>query len=713
MKLRYLALSLLILFSLAPVTAQTDEPQIQEFYSQVSSEHQYVYFDLFGMRAGTTIYLYAESDEIDTELTICDIDCEEIFIENDDINTGAGNYNSALAYTFEDNGDYSIAVGDCCDGEVTGIFRLLIGFNAPLVLTGVAYPTGDTIAVPWEPSYTALGNVTAVSGAEQIQQFYGTLNERNQYSYYDIFGAQAGETLYLYVESGELDTYIGVCDIDCEEIFAENDDIDYDAGNTNSALEFTFPEDGDYSIVVTDYNVVAEDNPVEGTFRLLLAYDAPQILTGEAQPNGAEIAVEYEPTRFTVDTTEIDRTVSASCAELELTERPTLSGPEHIAETDNFIIHYTSEGNDATTEALVADVLDFVETVLKIQTQDMGWPNPLHDCGEGGDTRFDFYLQEILDADDVLGYAVPGNTIGDNPDSDFTETWAAYSYMIIDNDFHGTNAPLVVMRATIAHEFHHAIQFGYDIADALNWYYEATASWIETKTSTDQDATGYTASIMEQPDVCIGTLNEESGVRIYGEWLLIDSIAQDFGDDSIKRLWEYVADYEGMDVYYNFLDSLGTTPYDVLRRYAVRNLLIDYPFADAFPETVRVEASISNEGKITPRTSGVQEMSADYVLIRRKGVYTFSIDESKLSLVVVGIDRSSNEVQVFELEQSGTVDTSEFDNAYVIILNTDQHDDPNDCHETNWVLTVKDGSNQRLNASNGEAFDASNFIPAG
>ena len=40
-------------------------------------------------------------------------------------------------------------MGDCCE-NVDGDFRLLIGINAPEVLTGQAAPTGDEIAVPYE-----------------------------------------------------------------------------------------------------------------------------------------------------------------------------------------------------------------------------------------------------------------------------------------------------------------------------------------------------------------------------------------------------------------------------------------------------------------------------------------------------------------------------------------------------------------------------------
>jgi hypothetical protein len=249
---------------------------------------------------------------------------------------------------------------------------------------------------------------------------------------------------------------------------------------------------------------------------------------------------------------------------------------------------------------------------------------------------------------------------------------------------------------------------------SISWYYEATASWLETRTlPQEQDATGYTAAVFLQPDMCIGTLNEEFGTRIYGEWLLIDSLAQDFGEAAIPRLWEYIADIDGMDSYYMFLDELGITPQEVLQRYAVRNLLRSYVLSESFPQTVYVKAVVNGTGTITSNDIGVQEMSVDYVLIRHRGNYTFSINRDNLGLVVVGIDRGTNQAQIFELGQSGTVDTSAFSNAYVIVLNNDQHNDIDACTATDWELTVSDGAGASQTLANSEVFDASNFVPAG
>ena len=57
--------------------------------------------------------------------------------------------------------------------------------------------------------------------------------------------------------------------------------------------------------------------------------------------------------------------------------------------------------------------------------------------------------------------------MADNPNTPEVEEYASTSYIEIDNDFHdvdflsGQDA-VTVMRSTAIHEFHHAIQIGYD-----------------------------------------------------------------------------------------------------------------------------------------------------------------------------------------------------------------------------------------------------------
>jgi hypothetical protein len=365
----------------------------------------------------------------------------------------------------------------------------------------------------------------SVGPGPRVQEINGSVTTADDYVYYDLFGLRAGQTIYIYAESDNIDTYLAFANLDFTEVYIEDDD---GAEGTNSVLQFVIPEDGDYSIAVGD----CCQNP-NGDFRMLIGINAPEVLTGHAVPTGDEIAVPYVGLTLT------------DCSQLAV--RPQLSGPELTRETENFIIHYTSGGRDGATEDFVNDVQSILESILTTQVHDFGWPSPPPDCGEGGDSRFDIYLLETIEAEDLLGYAEFEGFIGDNPASEFVEEYAAYSYLVIDNNFAGVPAPRDVMRATAAHEFHHAIQFGYDLNDVLGWYYEATATWMEVQTfPAVEDASPYVIDLFETPDLSIGSEPEDYDSRVYAEWLLIDSIAQDYGHAAIQQLWQAIARQEGM-----------------------------------------------------------------------------------------------------------------------------------------------------------------------
>ncbi|PJF40323.1 MAG: hypothetical protein D6737_12095 [Chloroflexi bacterium] len=537
-----------------------------------------------------------------------------------------------------------------------------------------------------------------------VQEFTGFVG-LDDVVFYDMFDLQAGDTLYLFVEaiSGDLDTFIAVGDITFGDVFAEDDDS---GAGRNSRLSLVIPQSGDYSIAVTNCCGVTS-----GDYRLLIGINAPAVLNGTAVPTGDEIAVLFDgsgPSDSGGGFLEF-----TDCTVLQ--ERPTLSGPELTFETDRFVIHYTDTGRDSASQVFVEEVANVLDAVWRVQIFEQGWPPPLTDCNEGGDKRFDVYLMEIFSDDNTLGYVIPDALVGDNPNSEAIEEYAGYTYLVLDNDFIGTGNTRAAIRATTAHEFNHAVQFGFDASDAFDGVYEATATWVETQTfPEDEDATPYVEDIFEFPDVCLGGLPDDPNfdLRIYGEWLLIDSIAQDFGDHSIIDLWGVIAVDEGLDSFYNFFASLGTTPQEVIERYAIRNLLLDYDLAGRFPQVVRVENAVTGFGKVAPRQSGVEQLAVDYLQIVNKNRYTFTISDQDLHMIVVGVNQSTGQATVFDLGVRGTVDTTPFDWAYLLILNERVHDDPNNCTATDWTLNVTDGSADVLTLPDAELWNATNFIPA-
>ncbi|MGD1901684.1 MAG: PPC domain-containing protein [Geitlerinemataceae cyanobacterium] len=91
------------------------------------------------------------------------------------------------------------------------------------------------------------GELTA---SDTVLEFDGSF-----YDTYDIQG-RAGETVEIYMNSAEFDTYLLLADPTGEAI-AQNDDADDGSGTTNSALVFTFPTDGTYQILFNSFGAGA------------------------------------------------------------------------------------------------------------------------------------------------------------------------------------------------------------------------------------------------------------------------------------------------------------------------------------------------------------------------------------------------------------------------------------------------------------------------
>ncbi|MBI5930914.1 MAG: hypothetical protein HY862_16510 [Chloroflexi bacterium] len=674
---------------------------VQEFFGTVAADGTGSYYDMYDLVAGDTLYIYVESQngDLDPYLYLGNLDFTEVILEDDD---SGGGINSAIEYVIPADDDYSIYVS-AIEGT-SGDYRLLVGLNDPTVLNGTAQVTGDEIAVLYDSAEPA-----EATGLARVQDFNGTISggsaEDASGVYYDLHDLKVGETLYVYVEalSDQLDPYLYVGDIDFNTVYIEDDD---GGGNLNSAVEFPIPEDGDYSILVSHIE------GTEGDYHVIIGLDAPEVLNGTAQPTGDEIAVLYEGSNSGGNggaggNPGIEVEPPTNCD--SLAERPAMSGSEQTYETANFIIHYTFDGQDAITQSYLNEVISALEYVYDTEINQFGWPAPPPDCGEGGDARFDIYLMETIKDDGVYGYAQPEAVVGDNPSSANGEAYASYGFLVVDNDFSSDENPLATMRATVAHEFHHIVQFGFDINDSMNWYYEATASWMETQAyPIDEAASVYVPTRFEYTDICLGA-NSEDGLLIYADWLAIDSLAQDYGPEAVQRLWDYVANAEGMAALYGLLEELGTTPQAFIERFAIRNLLLEYSQAPRFERQVYLENAINAPGDWTFGYSGVQELAVDYMELDLQGVYRFTSGQPNISLVVVGIDTTTDSADVFEVGQDGVVDTSNYTKAYVIVLNTDTYDDPTTCTFTDWTVTVADATGETALAPINGNFDASRF----
>jgi hypothetical protein len=402
--------------------------------------------------------------------------------------------------------------------------------------------------------------------------------------------------------------------------------------------------------------------------------------------------------------------------ELDSITRVQLSGPESIRDTIHFRIHYTTQGADRTTEGYV-DALELsVEEIWRIQIDRMQWPIPPSDGTRGGNALYDVYLSDLVGSGDhALGYTVPEDYRGDNPDTPNVTENAATSYIVLENDFDldlsDYPAVIALMRTTMSHEFNHAIQFAYDTGD-MQWYYEATATWMETVALVkDEDATGYVEYVYKYPELCFGSEQDiADGLSVYGSWLFIQALEDAHGIEGVQKLWENIANYDGFEALEQTLSYYGEDIAVILPAYHVQNLVRKYALASSFFVTVWLENTIDNVGRWTYTGEGIQELAANYFELRPvPGIYYVGLTNDDGLLNLWGIGVRGQEADVIPLGRGGTVDTVGYDYFYLMVYNPIYDDTVGNCTYYDYSIDIAAGKGV-LNPV-ARSIDAANFVP--
>ncbi|MDN4173991.1 hypothetical protein QWY28_13600 [Nocardioides sp. SOB77] len=194
-------------------------------------------------------------------------------------------------------------------------------------------------------------------------------------------------------------------------------------------------------------------------------------------------------------------------------------------------VHWVESGRHAVPSA-DADTdgrPDYVERALAVLTKvhrtyvRAGYRPPNGDGSLGGDKRPDVYLADI-GSQAIYGYCTSDEDI---PSGGPFDVWA---YCVLDNDYDPAqfpqNNPLDNLRVTAAHEYFHAVQYGYDAAED-SWLLEATATWAEDELYTDvDDNVQYLGqSPLSQPRA---SLDVSGGLQMYGGWVFFRHLTERF-----------------------------------------------------------------------------------------------------------------------------------------------------------------------------------------
>ena len=214
-----------------------------------------------------------------------------------------------------------------------------------------------------------------------------------------------------------------------------------------------------------------------------------------------------------------------------------------ISSDGHFRIHFDMTGRDAPdlTDQNGNGIPDYIDQVdyqlgytWQQQIEEYGFASPPGDDtgpGEGGlDGRVDVYVVELNGS--YYGLAIPDAVLPGNKRT---------AYIRIDNDYQGyPTSGIEGLSVTIAHEFHHVVQFAgyyYDISQPA--IYEATSTWMEYKVYPwIHDYRYYFNSLLSAPHNHPFVANVDDGVAGYAHMHYLESLAQQIDDDIVLDIWD-------------------------------------------------------------------------------------------------------------------------------------------------------------------------------
>ena len=125
-----------------------------------------------------------------------------------------------------------------------------------------------------------------------------------------------------------------------------------------------------------------------------------------------------------------------------------------------------------------------------------------------------------------------------------------YSYLEIDNNFtdpsYQQTRGLDALRVTIAHEFHHAIQFGYYALEAGNWWQESTSTWMEEVAYPHiDDYLQYLTHFLGEPRRALNSGRPGTN-HTYGSAIFSHFLDQRYGRELNRLIWEKLKERESI-----------------------------------------------------------------------------------------------------------------------------------------------------------------------
>jgi len=313
--------------------------------------------------------------------------------------------------------------------------------------------------------------------------------------------------------------------------------------------------------------------------------------------------------------------------------------------TTRFCVHWVTSGSEKPSLVdrnrngkpdYIDKTVKTMNTVWRTEIGAYGYKKPRSDSRSGShhggnpNRRIDIYIAQIGNRG-LYGYCTT-----DDPRTNRNTHRKTSAYCVFDNDFRpaefttGANR-LAALQVTAAHEFFHAIQFGYDLFEDRA-FMEGTATWMEDEVFTAvNDNVQYLLSGSPMDPVN----NAQRGPWIsldagrqstqYGTWIWYRFLTEVHGDPIIKQIWVRSvgkANY-GFKSISDILVARGSSLPGMLAQFGVWNAApasfytegasAAYPTAGAVPGRDGVNSNVEAGEQITANLA-MLHFSNDYLV---------------------------------------------------------------------------------------------------
>ncbi len=170
----------------------------------------------------------------------------------------------------------------------------------------------------------------------------------------------------------------------------------------------------------------------------------------------------------------------------------------------------------------------------------------------------------------------------------------------------------------------------------------------------------------------------------YGQWTLLQSLADSYGEGFIVRVWENSVELDGFETLQAALDEERTTIPDVLQRWRAQNYARAYDLGELFPIGVHRQHSFTREGRWTLK-GGLEELGANYIDFELDGRYQITLSgNAELELLALG--QRDGQIEVIRLGRGGIIDSTGYESTALMVFNRAMPEAPGQCSGTGYSI---------------------------